>query len=210
MRVATFSMPRSKLNHPALRRCCLNCWRLPAKVCMALPDPDVCEDAAAFEAILMSMGSVLLSGLSELSFSHKDALVKYCMVKDNWARNAQAKKKRKRSGDDEAEDEGKAGRKLRNARLPQIACCCKMTGISRQNGSPKVRRRGSSTSSETITSSTQRARGVFAVFAKSPLPTKSCDADLWRSWRTSLFLCLPVRLSVDHCHCKERRLKSER
>lgn len=101
---------------------------------MALPDPDVCEDAAAFEAILMGMNSVLLSGLSELNSLHKDAFVRYCMVKDNWARNVQAKKKRKRSGDDEAADEGTAGRKLRDAQLPQIACNCKMTAISRQNG----------------------------------------------------------------------------
>ena len=47
------------------------------KICTALPDPDTCDDAASFEAILMGMSSVLLSGLVDLSPGDKDKFVQH-------------------------------------------------------------------------------------------------------------------------------------
>lgn len=34
------------------------CWRVPEKVWKGLPDPDVCDDAALFEAALLGMNQV--------------------------------------------------------------------------------------------------------------------------------------------------------
>jgi len=81
----------------------LKCWRVPAKVQAGLPDPDVCTDPATFEAALLSMNEVLISGLSELSADKKNELVRFAMVKKNWAGYPKKDAKRKRSEDDEGD-----------------------------------------------------------------------------------------------------------
>ena len=86
----------------------LNCWRVPEKVHLGLPDPDECTDPATFEAALMGMNEVLLSGLSELSADKKNELVRFAMVKNNWAGHSkqvsQKESKRKRSEEDDEGD----------------------------------------------------------------------------------------------------------
>ena len=59
----------------------LKCWRVPNRVWLGLPDPDRCNDVAAFAAALKRMGAVLLSGLAELSAAEGRKLAHYCMNK---------------------------------------------------------------------------------------------------------------------------------
>ena len=63
----------------------LECWRVPSKVWLGLPDPDKCADAALFTAALLSMSSVLLSGVGELSKEQASTFTDHCMRKSAWA-----------------------------------------------------------------------------------------------------------------------------
>ena len=63
----------------------LECWRVPSKVWLGLADPDKCADATLFTAALLSMSSVLLSGVGELSEEHASAFTDHCMRKSAWA-----------------------------------------------------------------------------------------------------------------------------
>ena len=64
----------------------LGCWRLPSKIWLGLPDPDVNGDAEQFETALLSMNEVLLCGFSELDAELRRAVCDYVMDKGNWAR----------------------------------------------------------------------------------------------------------------------------
>lgn len=64
----------------------LKCWRVPNRVWLGLPDPNLCHDVRKFTAALKSMGAVLLSGLGELDASEMRSVASYCMSRNNWAR----------------------------------------------------------------------------------------------------------------------------
>ena len=70
----------------------LSCWRVPNRVWLGLPNPHTCEDVRVFVAALISMGAVLLSGLTELTGSEMRAVARYCMNRQNWARAVALKK----------------------------------------------------------------------------------------------------------------------
>uniref|UniRef100_A0A7S0N4Q4 Uncharacterized protein n=1 Tax=Pyramimonas obovata TaxID=1411642 RepID=A0A7S0N4Q4_9CHLO len=64
----------------------LRCWRVPQKVWMGLPDPAVVSDPKRFEAALVGMSEVLLSGVGELPPSSRAEFVLYAMDQTNWAK----------------------------------------------------------------------------------------------------------------------------
>ena len=69
----------------------LGCWRVPNRVWLGLPDPIKCSDVGAFQSALRGMGSVLLSGLAELSGSEMRKLAHVCLNRANWARRVELK-----------------------------------------------------------------------------------------------------------------------
>lgn len=77
----------------------LNCWRVPSKVWLGVPDPEECDDPKMFEQALLQMNEVLLSGVSELTPDGKQAFVEYVMDKENWAKLVKRKPKKKDDGD---------------------------------------------------------------------------------------------------------------
>ena len=65
----------------------LECWRVPVKIHQGLPrlgSPEA-EDPAAFEAALLSMNEVLLSGVEELEPEIRQLLVRHVMDPAMWA-----------------------------------------------------------------------------------------------------------------------------
>jgi hypothetical protein len=64
----------------------LSCWRVPSKIWIGLPDPDICTDPAAFDAALAAMGEISFCGLSELPAEARAVAVTHIMNKSNWAR----------------------------------------------------------------------------------------------------------------------------
>ena len=73
------------------RWCHLQCWRVPSKVWLGLPDPDETTDPLAFEAALVGMNEVLLSGVKDLSEDARAKFVAYVMDRSNWAKKTNRK-----------------------------------------------------------------------------------------------------------------------
>lgn len=63
----------------------LNCWAVPAKIWLGLPDPDECDDPEQFSHALLSMNEVSLCGFSGLPEDDKATFVEYVMDKTHWA-----------------------------------------------------------------------------------------------------------------------------
>lgn len=63
----------------------LGCWRVPSKVWLGLPDPEACAEEDLFKVALLSMSSIILSGVGELSPEDASAFTRHCMSKSNWA-----------------------------------------------------------------------------------------------------------------------------
>ena len=61
-------------------------WRVPSRVWLGLPDPDACTDAELFKAGLLSMSSVVLSGVGELGPEQVVEFTSHCMQKGAWAK----------------------------------------------------------------------------------------------------------------------------
>jgi len=62
--------------------------RVPKKIWLGLPEPDVCNDPRHFEEALRGMSQVLISGLDEifnLAEERKTLFVRHVMKKTNWA-----------------------------------------------------------------------------------------------------------------------------
>lgn len=72
------------------RWCHLKCWRVPARVSLALPSPQTCDDARLFEHALLTMNNTLLAGTIDLSLEARAALVLHVMVPDNWASRSES------------------------------------------------------------------------------------------------------------------------
>ncbi len=64
----------------------LQCWRVPASIWMALPDPKKCADPRRFEAALIAMQQLAFCGYAELSPMQKQQLVAHCMNPSNYAK----------------------------------------------------------------------------------------------------------------------------
>ena len=64
----------------------VQCWRVPSKVWLGLPDPAACSDKAQFEKALSSMNEVLFCGFNELPPAGRLEIVRHVMDKSNWAR----------------------------------------------------------------------------------------------------------------------------
>eukprot|EP00038_Savillea_parva_P024827 m.45183 g.45183 ORF g.45183 m.45183 type:complete len:515 (+) comp6619_c0_seq2:54-1598(+) len=63
----------------------IDCWRVPARIWQALPDPITTPDPEAFETALMAMDELVISGLSELSHDHLMEVVYHTMDTTAWA-----------------------------------------------------------------------------------------------------------------------------
>ena len=95
VRGAPFKIPKGELRVGSIddqsgsygRWVHLDCWRVPAKIHQGLPrlgSPEA-EDPAAFEAALLSMNEVLLSGVEELEPEIRQLLVRHVMDPTKWA-----------------------------------------------------------------------------------------------------------------------------
>jgi len=78
----------------------LECWRVPSKVWLGLPDPVKCRNRQKFEGALKRMNSVSLCGLDDLSAADRKKVVSYVMDKKHWTFQGVAEKVRKRPGAD--------------------------------------------------------------------------------------------------------------
>jgi hypothetical protein len=95
VRGAPFKIPKGELRVGSIdeeagaysRWVHLECWRVPAKIHQGLPrlgSPEA-EDPTAFEAALLSMNEVLLSGVEELEPEIRQLLVRHVMDPTKWA-----------------------------------------------------------------------------------------------------------------------------
>ena len=95
VRGAPFKIPKGELRVGSIddesgsysRWVHLECWRVPVKIHQGLPrlgSPEA-EDPAAFEAALLSMNEVLLSGVEELEPEIRQLLVRHVMDPTTWA-----------------------------------------------------------------------------------------------------------------------------
>jgi hypothetical protein len=64
----------------------LDCWRVPSRIWLGLPDPEECTDTSQFESALLRMNEVTFCGFSELDEQNKKKILAYIMDKGNWAR----------------------------------------------------------------------------------------------------------------------------
>lgn len=62
----------------------LECWRIPSKVWLGLPDPSKCRDRKKFEGALRRMNEVSLNGVDDLAAANRKNLVSYVMDKTHW------------------------------------------------------------------------------------------------------------------------------
>ena len=69
----------------------LDCWRVPSKIWLGLPDPDECNDDEILAA-LVHMNEVTFCGLRDLNKDEKAAVVKHIKNKEHWARKTKSKK----------------------------------------------------------------------------------------------------------------------
>ena len=77
------------------RWCHLECWRVPTKIWLAMPEEHEVQDPKTFEKCLRSLNEILFTGMQELSREDIDLLVAHVMNRDNWA---QTQKKKLASG----------------------------------------------------------------------------------------------------------------
>ena len=77
----------------------LECWRVPSKIWLGLPDPQECQDAAQFENALLRMNQVLFCGMDTLNKEDTQTLLAHIMDKENWARLVRRKPKKEGPGD---------------------------------------------------------------------------------------------------------------
>jgi hypothetical protein len=64
----------------------LMCWRVPSRVWLGVPDPEICQDKSKFEEALSSMNEVLFTGFDALSPIDKDRIIVHIMDKSHWAK----------------------------------------------------------------------------------------------------------------------------
>jgi len=62
----------------------LDCWRVPSKVWLGLPDPAKTKDFKKFDAALLRMNEVTLCGVKELAAAERKKVVRYTMDKTHW------------------------------------------------------------------------------------------------------------------------------
>lgn len=74
----------------------LECWRVPSKVWLGLPDPAKCRDRRKFEGALRRMNEVSLNGMEDLAPADRKKLVSYVMDKANWTFGGDTGKVRKK------------------------------------------------------------------------------------------------------------------
>lgn len=90
----------------------LDCWRVPSKVWLGLPDPVKCRDSKKFEAALLRMNEVTLCGVREMAKADRKKIVRHVMDKQHWTFGGAVEKVKKRptearsgaGGGDEDED----------------------------------------------------------------------------------------------------------
>jgi hypothetical protein len=70
----------------------LNCWRVPSRIWLGIPDPEVCQDKSKFEEALSSMNQVLFTGFDALSPTDKDRVIIHIMDKSHWAKLSHRKR----------------------------------------------------------------------------------------------------------------------
>ncbi len=81
----------------------IDCWRIPASIWLALPDPDVCKVAQRFEAAIIEMQQIAMCGFFDLSPEHKQEFIAHCMDKKHYAK-AKKNSKAYNAEDSDAED----------------------------------------------------------------------------------------------------------
>lgn len=62
----------------------LDCWRVPSKVWLGLPDPAKTRDFKKFEAAFARMNQVSFCGVRELAPAERKKVVRYAMDKKHW------------------------------------------------------------------------------------------------------------------------------
>lgn len=67
------------------RWCHLECWRVPSKVYLGLPDPETASEDEV-EAALMGMDEIAMCGFAELPPDKRRLVTRHAMNKENWAK----------------------------------------------------------------------------------------------------------------------------
>lgn len=116
----------------------LQCWRVPSKVWLGLPNPDTCDDPKKFAEALLSMNEVLLCGFNELLAEDAQSVVEFVMDRGNWARLV--KRKAKAETETEAEADAEASAASSRSRAPKAAAAKTTKVTSREPKKPKVKR----------------------------------------------------------------------
>lgn len=70
----------------------LDCWRVPTRVWMGLPNPAECQDPKSFEQALLAMNEMLFCGLDELDEISTAKVVAHVMDQSHWARKTKPRK----------------------------------------------------------------------------------------------------------------------
>jgi len=63
----------------------LECWRVPSKIWLGLPDPAKYRDHKHFEKALLRMNEVSLCGVNDLAAAQRKKVAKYVMDKTHWS-----------------------------------------------------------------------------------------------------------------------------
>eukprot|EP00930_Biecheleria_cincta_P023597 TRINITY_DN17028_c0_g3_i1.p1 TRINITY_DN17028_c0_g3~~TRINITY_DN17028_c0_g3_i1.p1 ORF type:complete len:432 (+),score=85.61 TRINITY_DN17028_c0_g3_i1:29-1297(+) len=86
----------------------LQCWRIPSKIWLGLPNPEKVRDGKKFEKALLRMNEVSLSGVGELTAAQRKQVVRYAMDKTHWTFGGASEKVRKKSSKPEATAKGRS------------------------------------------------------------------------------------------------------
>lgn len=76
----------------------MECWRVPSKVWLGLPDPDKCKDRKKFEGALKRMDEVSLNGVGDLKAADRTKLITHVMDKRHWSFGGDTTKVKKKPG----------------------------------------------------------------------------------------------------------------
>lgn len=78
----------------------LDCWRVPSRIWLGIPDPETCDDDAKIISALVHMNHVTFCGLSELNAHEVSAVMSHIKNKENWAKLSKPKKKKVKQSPD--------------------------------------------------------------------------------------------------------------
>lgn len=137
----------------------MQCWRVPSKIWLGLPNPEKVKDGKKFDKALRRMNEVSLSGVGELTKEKRKEVVRYVMDKTHWTFGGAKDKVKKKSAEPEAAAKGSSasGKKTQSSAASSTA----LVVASKQKESFVIPMPGKGAAKGSLAGQTFTITGVF-------------------------------------------------